>query len=98
MHRKWFLNQSNKLFYRVYYPGTLLTPSEETKSKNKINYLEYNAQSLLHGTRFRLGHQQKPVEHEILLQRSPSFNKGRIQETRQDHKRLVDECIPIHIR
>ena len=51
--------------------------------------LQFNIQNFLHGTRFGLGHQQKPVEHEIVLQRPPSFNRGRIRETRQNHKRVV---------
>ena len=31
--------------------------------------LEVNIQSLLHGTKFGLDHQEKRVEHEIFLQR-----------------------------
>ena len=36
--------------------------------------LQFNIQSLLNRTRFGLGHHQKPVEYEILSQRSPSLN------------------------
>lgn len=38
--------------------------------------LQVNIQSLLHGTRFGLRHQRKPVENEIFLQRPPSLFEG----------------------
>ena len=37
--------------------------------------LQVNVQSLLHGARSGLGHQRKPVEHEVFLQRSPKFEE-----------------------
>ena len=58
--------------------------NQRNKLNTKNRMFQVNIQSLLHETGFGLGHQRKPVEHEILLQRSPSFNKGKIRETRHE--------------
>ena len=63
-------------------------------TKNRM--LQINIQSLLHGTISRLGNQWKPVKHEVFLQESPSSNWGRIRETLQNHKHLINVCMPIH--
>ena len=54
---------------------------------------QINIQSLLHVTRSGLGHQRKPVEHEVFLQGSPWSNWRTIRETLQNHKYIVNVCM-----
>ena len=45
-------------------------------------------ESYLYRIRHRLGQQQKHTWHGLLLQRTPSFNRRKIQETRQYHNHV----------
>ena len=76
-HWHWFQNQSAS--YNIgHTTHGLCWPHQKRQNQwsewtTKNRMLQVNIQSLLHGTRFGLDHQRKPVENEIFLQRPPSL-------------------------